>query len=131
MNSYTESKLDTFILLWTGIEVSHSSKNSQTSTYCSLGIIFMGVRIAKVHEEPVTKQLGDVPVIAANHLRTGGLVGTDHFPVVFGIELAGKFGRVHQIAKHHGELPSFRIRRRYSWERCDLRGGLLLGCKRL
>src|SRR5215831_10380483 len=104
INSYTKSKLDTFGLLQPLIQVFHGSKNYQPRPYCSLRIILMCVGIAEIDEKTISEQLGDMPIIASNHLRTGGLVGTDHFPVLFGIELAGKFGRVHQITKHHGEL---------------------------
>src|SRR4030095_10842816 len=85
INSYTKSKLDTFGLLQTGIEVSHRSKNAQTSPYCSLCVIFVCLGIAEVHQESIAQELGDVPVIAANHLSTSRLIGTDDFPVLFGI----------------------------------------------
>jgi hypothetical protein len=91
-----------------------------------LGIIFMGVGIAKVDEQSISQELGDVTVIASNHLRTRGLIGTYHVPVLFGVELAGESSRVHHITKHHRELPSFRVGRRGSSARGDLRGGLFL-----
>jgi hypothetical protein len=47
-----------------------------------LGVIFMGLGIAKVHQEAIPEELGDVPVIAANHLRTSGLIRTDHVPIL-------------------------------------------------
>ena len=62
MNSYTDGKLNTFRLLKMGIEVSQGSKNSQTSPYCSVGVIFMGVGIAKVHQESIPKELGYVSI---------------------------------------------------------------------
>jgi hypothetical protein len=97
-----------------------------------LGVIFVGDRVAEIDEQTVAKQLSDMPIVASNHLRTGGLVGMDHFPVLFGVELAGEFGGVHQVTKHHSELPTFRFgSRRGSNARCDLRGGLLLGSRRL
>src|SRR5205823_3966518 len=45
MDAHAESKLDTFIWLQTGIEVSHCIKDTQPRSYCSVGIIFMGVGI--------------------------------------------------------------------------------------
>jgi hypothetical protein len=74
-----------------------------------LRIIFMGLGIAKVHEESIPKELGNVTVIASHHLCTGGLIGTDHLPVLFGVELAGESCRVHQITKHHGQLATFGV----------------------
>src|SRR4029453_8009547 len=67
----------------------------------------MGLGIAEIDEQTVTEKLGDMPIIPSNHLPTGGLVGTDYFPILFGIELAGELRRVHQIAEHHGELATF------------------------
>src|SRR6516162_9909769 len=125
MNANAESELDTLRLLQTSIEVSHGSKNSQTSSYCSLGIVFVRLRIAKVHQESIPEQLGDMPIKALNDFRASTLVRTDDFSILFGIELGGEFGGIHEVAEHHGELAAFRIRRRSSRERCDPQGGLL------
>src|SRR5215813_10713371 len=111
MNTHTDSELDTLLLLQTGMEVSHRIQDTQTRSYCSMRIIFMGMGIAEIDEQTVTQELGNVPVIAANHLRTGGLVGTYHVPVLFGVELGGKPCGIDQVAEHHGELPTFRVRR--------------------
>jgi hypothetical protein len=97
-------------LLQTGMEVSHGNKHSQTRSYSSLGVIFMGVGIAKVDQETIPKELSNVTVIALNHLRTGGLVCTDHIAPVFRVELRGEFGGVHQITEHHGELATLSLR---------------------
>ena len=68
MNPYTNGELDTFLSLQTSIEVPHRSKNSQTSPYCPMCVIFVRLGIAEVHEEPVTKELGDVSLIALDDL---------------------------------------------------------------
>src|SRR5215468_11444968 len=109
MNPYTDGELDALGLLQTGIEVSHGSKNSQPSPYCSLRIIFMGMGVAKVDQETIAKVLGNIAIIALDNVGTHPLIRPYHVPVLFGVELAGKFGRVHQIAKHDSELPSFRV----------------------
>src|SRR5215510_12771330 len=70
----------------------------------------MGVGIAKVHEKPIPEQLGNMSIIALDDLGTDPLVCTDHVPVLFGIELGGELGGVHQVTEHHRELPSFRLR---------------------
>ena len=87
MDAQTESELDAFVLLQTSIEVSHRIEDTQTSPDSSLRIVFMGLGIAKVHQETIPEQLGDMSIIACDDLRTDRLVGTDHVPVVFGIEL--------------------------------------------
>src|SRR2546425_1281733 len=127
MNSNADSKLDTFILLQTAIEVSHSSNNSQTSPYCSLGVIFMGLGIAEVDQETIAKVLGDMPIEALNNFRTHLLICPYHVTPVFRVELGCQLRRFHQITENHGQLPSFRVgRRRGSNARCDLRGWLCL-----
>jgi len=102
------------------------SEDTKASAYSPMRIIFMGLRIAKIHEEPIPKELGDVPVIAVNHLRTGGLIGTDHVPILFGVELAGEGGRAHQVTEQHGELAAFGLKgRRRSWWGQALRSVLI------
>jgi hypothetical protein len=96
-----------------------------------VGIILMRLGIPKIHEKPISEQLGDMPIKACDDLRTGSLIRTDHVPVLFGIELGGKFGGIDEVTKHDGELPSFRVGRRSRSARCDLRGWLSLGNRRL
>src|SRR5215475_7965490 len=112
MNPYTNGELNAFPLLQTSIEVSHRSKNSQTSSYCSLGIIFVCLGIAEIDKQTVTEQLSDMPIVALNNCRTHLLIRTNHFSVLFGIKLAGKFRGINQVTKQQAELPSFRVRRR-------------------
>src|SRR5262249_51455341 len=131
MDAHTESKLATPCLLQTLIQVFYGIEDTQARAYCSVSIIFMCLGIPKVHEETIPKELGDVPVIALNHLRTGSLIRTDYVPVLFGVKLRRKLGGIDQVAEHHRELPSFRVGRRSSRERCDLQGGLMLGSRRL
>jgi hypothetical protein len=90
----------------------------------------MGLGIAKVHEESIPEQLGDMSIVALDDFSTSRLIGTHHVTPVFWVELAGEFGRIDQVTEHHRELPSLRVgRRRGSNARCDLRGGLLLGSR--
>src|SRR5262249_429226 len=69
----------------------------------------MGVGIAKVDEQAVTERLGDMSIVALDNFGTNLLKGPDYVSVLFGIELAGQFGRVHQIAKHDGQLATFSV----------------------
>src|SRR5215475_10732364 len=109
MNPYTDSELGTFCLLQMDIEVFHRSKNSQPSPYCSVKIIFMGVGITEIDEQPVTKQLSDMPIVALDYFGTLSLICPHHIPVLFRIELAGESSGVHEVTKHHGELTAFRF----------------------
>ena len=70
----------------------------------------MGLGIAKVHQESIPKQLGDMSIKALDDFGTGCLIRTDHVPIVFGVELRGECGGVDQVTEHHGELAAFGVR---------------------
>src|SRR5262249_54866110 len=53
------------------------------------------------------QELGDVPIIASNDLRTSGVIRTHHVSVLFRIELAGESRGVHQVTEHNSELSPF------------------------
>src|SRR5262252_7022741 len=111
MSAETNTKLNAFFLLQTGIQGSHGIQNFQPSPYCSVSVIFMCLRIAEVDKQTITEKLGDMPIVALDHLGTYSLICTDDFPVLFGVELGGEVGGIDQVAEHHRELPSFRVRR--------------------
>src|SRR6516162_1837951 len=119
MNANADSELDTLRLLQTSIEVSHGSKNSQTSSDSPLCIIFMGLGVAKVHEESITEQLSNMPIVALDNVRTHPLILAHHVTPVFRVELRGELRRVHQVAEHHRELAAFGVGRRWDGG-CDL-----------
>ena len=51
-----------------------------------------------------------MPLEAGDHLGARVLIGPHHLAQVFGVELAGEDGRVHQVTKQHGELAAFGLR---------------------
>jgi hypothetical protein len=61
------------------------SYNRQSSSHSSLGIILMGLRIAKVNQQPITQVLCQVPIKAGNHRGARFLVGAYYFTKLFGI----------------------------------------------
>src|SRR6266446_7634150 len=131
MYTDTDGELDTFGLLQPLIQVSHNSKNAQTSTYCSLGIVLVSLGIPKVHQETIPEQLGGMSIVALNNFGTHPLIRPYHVPVVFGIELGGEFGGVHQVTEHHRKLAAFSVSSgRSSGWRCSLSRCLQgrLGC---
>jgi hypothetical protein len=85
----------------------HRSEDTKTSAYSPLGIILMGLGIAEIDQESISQELGDVPIVVSNHLRTGGVIRPHHVPVLFGIKLTGELRRIYKIAEQHGELPAF------------------------
>jgi len=89
----------------------------------------MCLGIAKVHQESIPKELGDMPIVALDVFSTSRLIGTDHFPVLFRVELGGEAGGIDQVTEHHSELTALSVRRRYGQVRRDLRGGLFLGSR--
>src|SRR5262247_711556 len=97
----------------------------------SLGIVFVSLGIAKIDEEPIPEQLGDMSIVPLDDLRTSRLIGTYHVSVHFWVELGCQFGRFDDVDEHHRELPSFRVGRRGSSARYDLRRWLLLKRRRL
>jgi hypothetical protein len=74
----------------------------------------------EVDEEAITEILGDMPLKAGGHLRAGVLIGSYHLPQVFGVQLTGQAGGVHEIAEQDRELAAFGLRR--GWSRWS--GGL-------
>src|SRR6516165_8756607 len=90
----------------------------------------MGLGIAKIDQKTIPEQLSDMSLVALNHVGTHPLIGPYHIAPVFRVELRGQLRRLHQVAEHDGELPSFRVgRRRGRNARCDLRGALCLGSR--
>jgi hypothetical protein len=81
----------------------------QPCPHSSLGIVLMRLRIAEVHQQAVTKILGNVAVKALDHVGAGSLIGAYYLAIVFRVKLPGERGRIHEITKQHCELPAFRL----------------------
>src|SRR5262245_6468075 len=109
----TYCQSDAFVLFETGIQGSYRRYDSQTRSYSSLGIIFMGLGVAKIHQETITQELGNVSVKTLDHFGTHPLIGTHHVTPVFWIELRGQFGGINEVTKHDCEVPTFSFR--YGW----------------
>jgi hypothetical protein len=108
---YTETycQSDAFVLFETGMQGSYRLYNSQPGADSSLGIVFVCLRIAKIEQETIPEQLGDVPIVALDNVSTHPLIRTHHVPVLFGVELAGEARGVHEVTEQHGELAPFRL----------------------
>ena len=66
---------------------SHGIEDTQASPYGSLGIIFVCHGIAKIHQQSIAQQLGNIPVIAFDHCGTRLLIRPDNFSILFGVKL--------------------------------------------
>ena len=111
------------------LRASTASRIPKPSMDSSSGIIFMRLGIAKIHQETITQELGNVSVKTLDDFSTRRLIGSDHVPVLFGVELAGESRRIHQITKHHRELPSFRVGGRCSRTGFNQWGGLFMSSR--
>src|SRR6516165_626275 len=78
MDTQTDGELDAFGLLENLIQVSQGRDHPQPGTYRPLCIIFMGVGITEVHEEPVTEELSDISIVALDHVGTHPLILAHH-----------------------------------------------------
>jgi hypothetical protein len=66
----------------------------------------MGLRIAKIHEDPIAHVLRYEPAEALDSLGHALLIGGNHFAEVFGVHAGRKRGRAHQVAEHHCDLAA-------------------------
>src|SRR6266516_4874391 len=131
MNANADSELDTFFLLQTSMQVSHGSEDTQACAYCSVSVILMGLGIAKVHQESIPKELGDMPIVALDNVGTHPLIGTHHVTPVFWVELSRQGSGIHQITEHDRELSPFSFGcRRGTSRRCWLDRCCFLGRRR-
>ena len=92
--------------------MAHGFDHAQAGSHGPLRVIFMRQGVAKVDEQAIAEILGDMPLKTGDDLGAGVLIGTHHLAQVFRVELAGEHGRIHQVTEQHGELQTFRIRRR-------------------
>jgi hypothetical protein len=95
----------------------HGLDNPEPDPHGPCGIIFMGRRIAEVHEEPITEVLSDMAVKALDYLRTGLLIRPNYLAEFFGIQLSREGSGAHQVTEQHGELAAFGLSSRRSRRR--------------
>jgi hypothetical protein len=87
------------------------SEDPQPGPHSPLGIIFVGCGIAEVHQQPIPQMLGNVSVIALDHVGAGCLIGAYYLAQLFRIKLLGECGGAHQVTEHHGELATLGLGR--------------------
>src|SRR5262245_10075169 len=108
MDPYSHGQSYLIPLLQSAIERLQGLYYDEPSSHCSLRIVFMGLRIAKVDQQAIAEVLGDMALKALDDLGAGGLIRPDNLPQVFRVEPASEAGGVHQIAKQYRELATFR-----------------------
>jgi hypothetical protein len=96
--------------LWMGsilIQRLYRIQNSQPGIDRPFRIVFMGIGISKVDQQPIAHVFGDIAIEPTNRLGTSVEKTSGHVLEVFRIHPARQGGRIHQITKHHRQLTTF------------------------
>jgi hypothetical protein len=71
-------------------ECVYGAHQCQAYLYSSIGVVFAGLRVAKVHDAAIVKILGDIALKTVYDLRTRALGYLHRFVEVFRVERLGK-----------------------------------------
>jgi hypothetical protein len=94
-----------------GVQRPQGVEHANAGVHGPLGVVFVGLRIAKVHQQAIAQILGDIPIKALQHFNTGRLIGQHDLAQVFRVELTGEAGGVGQVTEQHRELAALGLRR--------------------
>jgi hypothetical protein len=70
-------------LLEAHIEALYRRQNPQPGMHRPLGVVFMCLGPAKIHQQAVTQILGNMPLVALDDFGTGLLIDAQYSPQVF------------------------------------------------
>jgi hypothetical protein len=90
MDADPHGQPDAFVLFQAGVQRPHDVEDAQASTDGPLGVVFVGLRVAKVHQQAIAQILGDIPVKALDDLDPSRLISQHHLAEVFRVELTGE-----------------------------------------
>src|SRR5262249_54859797 len=88
------------------LEPTNRHNQLEPSPYRSLGVVLMGPRIAKVHEDAVPYISGDEPAEVAHGLVDAFLIGRNELAQVLRVHAGGKRRRTDQVREHHRDLAA-------------------------
>jgi hypothetical protein len=88
MDTEAYTQADAVVSFQAGIQCPHRLEDAECGPHSPLRIVFVGLRIAKIDQQTIAKQLGYVPVKAPNDLGADSLIGAYDLAQVFRIELA-------------------------------------------
>jgi len=71
------------------VELRHPFHQAQSGMHGAPCIVFVGLRIAKIYDQPISLVLRDMPVKSVHGFSTQRLVVTRHLEQLFGIEGLG------------------------------------------
>src|SRR5262245_55841840 len=118
VDAQTRGQTDAVGLRQALAEVRKCGQHLQSGVDGTLGIVFMGLGIAKIDQQTIAKILGNMATIALDHLGAGGLIGHRDLAEVFRIKLISERCRANQVAEEDGELTALGRRPRLSgWSR--------------
>jgi hypothetical protein len=116
VNAEAYAQLHAVFLAEALVEPPHVPDDAQTRVDRPLGIVFVGLGIAEVDQQPIPEVFGNMAIEAAHDLGAGFLIGADDLAQVFRVEIFREGGRADQVTEHHGELAALRIGRGGSHE---------------
>jgi hypothetical protein len=82
--------LDAILWFQTRMQGCHGLDKLQTALHGPLRLVFMGMGVAEVHQEPIAEVLRYIAVEVLDHGSRSLLVGAYDGAVVFGVEPAGE-----------------------------------------
>jgi hypothetical protein len=89
--------------------------------YSPLCIIFMGFRIAEIHEHAIAHILGNEAAEASNGLSDAFLIGGNDFTQILGVHARGQRRRTDQVREHDCDLSALCGLLRFWLRQCGLR----------
>src|SRR5262245_51890272 len=99
------------------LECDHRSDHLQPRAHCSIGIILMGLGVAKVDKHAVAEIPRHEPPETSHGFSDAFLIGRDELSQVFRIHLSGECGRTNEVREHHRDLPALASVRRSRYGR--------------
>src|SRR5215471_1122634 len=116
MDTDAYRKTNSLLSLQLGIERPRRLDHAKSRPHGAVGIVFMGLGIAKVDQQAIPEILRDMALKALDHLGAGGLISADDLAQIFRVELPRQACGVHEVTEEHGELAPFSLRRRqHGW----------------
>jgi hypothetical protein len=89
------------------LEASNYRNQLEPGPYGSFGVVLMGMRITKVHEDTIPHVSGNEPTEVVHGLGDAFLIGRNDLAQVLRVHAGGKRGRTDQVREHHRDLAAF------------------------
>jgi hypothetical protein len=95
-----------------GMEAAHCLDRRQSGSDRAFGLVLVGPGPAKIRQNAVAHELGDMPFEAGDLGGHRVLVGVDDVAHLLGVELRAERGRADEVDEHHRELPPLGVQSR-------------------